>query len=771
MTKKIFLLVLGLILGIIIYNSFGLILYLGFLFFVLLFSVKENKLFYFLLGSLLLTIPIMLIDKPDLELNNGDRFLLNGEVIKINKNDENYQKVIIKSTDGYKFSTSIYNQNKLQLYDNVTGVLTIREGNNLKNFNLYNKEDYNFVNNIESEGYLEIENINKTNSIFKILKRNFTDYVINTVNRYLDEENSGVILKLILARSDNLNESIEDKYRDGGLSHLLAISGLHIFIIIFVLDQILISFNLNFNLRTIVIITILFLYGFFIDFPSSMVRALLMFSTKRILEINRIPISNISAIFLSAIVILVLNPRKLYDLGFQLSYLSVLGINLLYGKVLPKGKNNISNSVYLYLSVNIFILPILVYKFNNFNVFSLFSNLVITPLFTIVLILSYFGLLFGKIFLIGNYIFIAVNFILNYINSFLDLFLNYFNLFFSIKYPNLFLIFIYYITLFLIIKKPRLNFSKNIIYSVLTAIFSIYIVFAIQLNENNLYLGFYDVGQGDSIYLAYNDIYIQVDTGGSTSPYFNPGEDITAKAIKQRGIKKIRYLILTHFDYDHIGGAEKLIELGLVDSLIINKPEKENPIYKSMKANKDIKIFYPTGEEPLVINDQLKIYFLNTGVKFSDKNDSSIVLFIEFKDKKILLTGDVSSKIESELVNKLGKIDILKVAHHGSKDSTSLDFLYNIRPEYGIISVGKNNYGHPHPNVLKNLERVNTKIIRTDKSGEILFKIGNDIKFITYEDKGVFYNYIYEIVFSGIILLMLAYYVSKESHCNEIYRF
>lgn len=734
-------------------------------------TFKEDDMIFLLLGTLLLTIHLLVLSKPNLDLNDKENFLLEGEVIEINKNDENYQRVIIKSKEGYRFSLSLYDQEKVELYDQIIGKIKIRDSSTLKNFNLFNREDYNFINNIDIEGYLELENVNETNSILKKIKKGFIDYTFDTVEKYLDNENSGIILKLVLAKSDNLEDSINEKYRDGGLSHLLAISGLHIFIIIFILDFILLKLNMSFNFRTLLIVLVLFLYGNFIDFPSSMSRALLMFSIKRILEINKIPISNLSAIFISAIIILTLNPRRLYDLGFQLSYLSVLGINLLYGKIIPKGKNYITNGIGLYLSVNLFIFPLLVYKFNNFNIFSLFTNLIVTPLFTLVLILSYLGLLFGKFYIIGKSIFTIIGFILSFITEFLSIFLNYLNIELMITNPNLLFIFTYYLFLYLIIEKPKFKYNLKTIYSITTVLISITIVFLIPKLEDNLYLGFYDVGQGDSIYLNYKNKYIQIDTGGSSSPYFNPGEQITAKAIKQRGIDKIDYLILTHFDYDHIGGVEKLLEMNLVDSLIINRPEVENPLYEKIVSDQNIKLFYPTGKEPLILDNNLIIYLFNNGNKFNDKNDSSIVLLIEFKDKRILLTGDISSNIENELGKKIGKVDVLKVSHHGSKESTTMEFLNQVRPDYSIISVGKNNYGHPHPEVLKNLKTVNSKIIRTDESGEILFKIGDTIDYITYEDNTYFYNYIYEFIFSGIMLMMLAFYIKEESQYNEICRF
>lgn len=758
--------------SILIYYFLGKIFFIGYLLFSFLFIFFENKLKYFFYGTLLITISLILFERPTLKLIPYNDYDITGEIVDIKIDSENYQKAILKLDGGYKFNISLHNEEKVQLYDKISGKFVPIERESLENFGFFDKNKYFFQKDIDDEGNFKIKNILKPTSYSKIIKKDFRNYVYNITNNFLSNKNSGIIQKLILARSDKLDQDITDLYRDGGLSHILAISGLHIMIIIYVLDFILLKMNIPYNLRTGSIIAIVFIYGFLIDFPPSMSRALLMFSIQRLSEIGKFFISNLGSIFLSGIILLFIKPKFLFDLGFQLSYMSVLGIYFIYNRLPEKYKNSILSPVFLYLSVNIFIFPILIYNFNNFNLVSILTNLIITPIFTTVLVLSYIGLIFGKLIKVSTIIFSVINLLLDFINNLIEIIVVNFKIPIKLFIPDYKFVVIYYLFLLFYIFSINLKVNKNTRVTIIISTISIYLMFNLPLLGNDLYLGFLDVGQGDSIYLSYKNKYIQIDTGGSRSFFYNPGEEITVKAIEKRGIKKVDYLIISHFDYDHIGGVYKLIENNLVDSIIINRPEKENFLFEKIKRTNSINLFYPKGDLPLVIDENLKIYFFNTENNLNlDSNDSSLITLIEFKDKKILLTGDATSDIENRLGEIIGKVDILKVAHHGSKYSSSRSFLENIRPDYSIISVGRNTYGHPHEDVLENLNSINSKVLRTDISGEIVFKIGDDISYKTYVDSKNENQPLITYIFSGIIIVISIFIIKKEGECYEIRRF
>ena len=180
-----------------------------------------------------------------------------------------------------------------------------------------------------------------------------------------------------------------------------------------------------------------------------------------------------------------------------------------------------------------------------------------------------------------------------------------------------------------------------------------------------------------------------------------------------------------HGDYDHMGETINLVNNFKVEKVIFNCGEfndLENELIKFLDKKR---IKYYSCIKELNVDDN-KFYFLKTK-EYDNENDNSNVIYTELNGYKFMFMGDASTTTEKEIMNKynLPDIDVLKVGHHGSRTSSSKEFINEINPKYSIISVGKNNrYGHPNKEVLENLE--NSKIYRTDEDGSIMFKIKNN---------------------------------------------
>ena len=195
--------------------------------------------------------------------------------------------------------------------------------------------------------------------------------------------------------------------------------------------------------------------------------------------------------------------------------------------------------------------------------------------------------------------------------------------------------------------------------------------------------------------------------------------------LKSLGIRKIDMLFLTHGDYDHMGEAINLVNNFKVEKVIFNCGPFNNLEKELIKVLDKKKIPYYSCIKDLNI-DKNKLYFLQTKV-YDNENDNSNVIYTELDGYKFMFMGDASVTTEKEIINKykLPDIDVLKVGHHGSKTSSSIEFINEINTKYSVISVGKSNrYGHPNKEVLENLE--NSKIYRTDQDGSIMFKIKNN---------------------------------------------
>lgn len=235
---------------------------------------------------------------------------------------------------------------------------------------------------------------------------------------------------------------------------------------------------------------------------------------------------------------------------------------------------------------------------------------------------------------------------------------------------------------------------------------------------------FLNVGQGDAILINYLVNYqVLIDAGPS-------GEKLLSEMGKYmpRGDKKIELVILTHPDKDHLAGFLDLLDNFQIDLFLTNGQKTESQVWLNLEEKikeKSIKTEALYEGSFWQIGENLKFSVFNpdedNNENKEEKNDQSVVLEMNFGENSFLFTGDVEIKTEEDLINdgEIQDIDWLKIAHHGSKNSTSEKFLNQSRPEFAIISVGENSYGHPTNEVLERLEKSGTQVFRTDKEGTI----------------------------------------------------
>lgn len=245
--------------------------------------------------------------------------------------------------------------------------------------------------------------------------------------------------------------------------------------------------------------------------------------------------------------------------------------------------------------------------------------------------------------------------------------------------------------------------------------------------EDNLKIVFFDIGQGDSIFIETNKgSQILIDGG--------PDNSVLEKLEKEMNPfdKSLDMIILTHADKDHLAGIISVLRIYDVDVFVWNGEESDSSLFKELEellTNK--KVVTVDAYDKISIGDLLLEVYNPIIPNLKELNDTSIVLKLIYGSSSFLLTGDLSSNLEDDLVEKFDlDSDVLKVAHHGSKNSTTEEFIKEVSPNCAIISVGKNNYGHPDARVLDLLDSEEVRIFRTDILGDIVFYLNGKEIFV-----------------------------------------
>lgn len=552
---------------------------------------------------------------------------------------------------------------------------------------------------------------------YKIIKENnFLDKIKDfLIKRAYNLENGDYLLVLVLGDKSMISSDIYNNYQTNGTSHLLAISGSHVAVLLTIFSFLLKKVK---DIPKLIILSIILLFfGFLTNFQAAVCRAIFFFIINQINKIGNSNYSNLQVLFFTAFIMLIINPFVIYDLGFIYSFIICGGIIYYSDKITD---NYFIKMLKLSTISFLFSLPISACINYEVNITSILINMLFVPWISVIV----FPLA-------------IITFIFPFLNGFLSItltitdFLN--NLFvkFSlfINIPKTSFILIVLLFIFIVLLKHNKKFFGGILVLLL-------VIKTLPKLDSNYYIYYLDIGQGDSTILIspYQKDVVMIDTGGKITYETEEWEksnktynlsDNTIKFLKSLGITCLDNLIITHGDMDHTGEAINLVNSFKVEKVTFNCGLYNDLEKELIKVLDKKKIKYYSCIRELNI-DNNKLHFLQTK-EYDNENDNSNVIYTELNGYKFMFMGDASGITEKEILNKynLPDIDVLKAGHHGSKTSSSKEFIDTINPKYSIISVGKNNrYGHPNKEALDNLE--DSKIYRTDQDGSIMFKIKNN---------------------------------------------
>lgn len=559
---------------------------------------------------------------------------------------------------------------------------------------------------------------------------NIRNDIIATHAQYLKSPNLELLGGVVFG-DDAISppEGLKSSFQHSGLLHLLAASGMNVALIYGIWFFILRKFRAPFNLTVSSGILVIIFYSLMTGLGPSVIRASFMLIFILIGKLIDRDAHSISLLSFVALLMLVYNPAYINDVGFQLSFLVTFGLlttaPVLFEKV-KKLPNWLSGAIFVPIVAQIWIAPIQMYYFNSFSLYSIFANIAILPFITIISFGGFVSAVLALIKPLACEVCLIFDFILNPILNILVYISDYFaslpHSLIQTPQPNILQLFLYYTVIILLTLILKYGTNKKIILTLATTIFFL-IISCLPFHNHQLETIAFDVQNADAFLIKTpQEKYFIIDSG--KMGYKNgksQAQTIILPYLKDKGIKNIEALIITHFDSDHAGGAIDLIKNLHIKNVYVNslndKSNLAHKIYQSTKNN----IKLTQNNQIIYKENQLTIKnFVNNFEGEKYENENSVITLISDKNFDELFMGDAGILAFEKIKNYLpNKVEILKIGHHGAKNVVNDEFLNKINPKIAIISTGINNYGHPNGITLDILKQHKIKTLRTDYQGAI----------------------------------------------------
>lgn len=547
---------------------------------------------------------------------------------------------------------------------------------------------------------------------------------------------------LLIGYQENVDSETKRAYQKLGITHIFAISGLHIGIIAFIFYEGLIRLKIRKELATVLLMIVLPIYGVLAGGAPSVWRAVAVVELILLSKMkSRLSIDD--ALAISFIGFVLLEPWVIYQIGFQLSYLAT--VSLIYSSQLLRSFTSWWKQTFFMTFVcQLIVYPLLLYHFYELSISSFIVNMLYVPLFSFIIIPI-------------NIILLFISFLPTSISTIL------FSLYEPIRLqiangtfylqslpyqmwipgkPTLFYMIAAYVSVF--VAFYYLDLKEKLWKIVLILGIPVLLLqFHWKMNPH-LVITFVDVGQGDCIVieLPYRKKVYVIDSGGllrfqqeqwkeRKEPY-EVGRQVVVPFLKGKGISKIDKLILSHADSDHVEGAEEILKEIRVTEIHVTPSSVTKPVMDellSVAKQQKVPIKEQIAGVSWEVGDVTFQYLWPFDTDYEGNNDS-LVLYLKMNEFEALFTGDLEAEGEKELIKKfptLSNIDLLKAGHHGSKTSSSDVFILKLMPTITIFCAGENNrYGHPHVEVVERFEQHQLKTFTTGEVGTIEILVKNE---------------------------------------------
>ena len=640
------------------------------------------------------------------EIKIGDTLKINGKI-----------KIPQKAQNPSQFDYSKYLQNK-------------------KTFSLiYSKDDWEIISRNTSLVDSFFRRLNDTrNDIISIHSQNIKSPMLE-------------ILGGIIFGDDAINpdEETKETFINSGIFHILAASGMNVTLIFGIWFFFARTLKLNYRFSIITGILLILFYTCMTGFGPPIIRATLMLTLILIGKLIDREASTIALLFLVAFLMLLFNPLMLFDIGFQLSFIVtfalILTAPLLVFEFKFKPTNYLLGACLIPVIAQLFAAPLQMYYFNTFTVYSVLANIAIIPVLSIVSFIGFLSSIIALIQPLATKVCYFADIILNpllvYIVKVADFFST---LPFAIVYvqkPLLIQILLYFSIIISIICILRKKINSKKINIIIFSLFLLFIFTLIPIKNKNPEVLFFSVGNADSILIKSpaND-YFMIDTGKvGYLKSATQAEYIMLKYFKDRGIKHLKSLIITHFDSDHSGGTIDILKNLKVAKLYITDIYEDTQlsagIIKYIEDNK-VPVVKPQNILEIYNKDDFVVTIIQPiGNQIKSENQKSLIVHCQYKNQNLLFMGDGDIETYKTIPRKYKtNVLVMKSGHHGAKDTISEEMVKNT--ELFIISTGKNIYNHPNNQTLEIINAANKKYLRTDENNAIKVKLGENVEISAY---------------------------------------
>ncbi len=624
---------------------------------------------------------------------------------------------------------------------------TFQRGREARNPGEFNYDEYLRAKGISGLFYIkdqyDVKIIDWNSSVFRTAIFKARKYVDSKINCLHNEQTSGLLRGLLLADRSNIDYQTKTEFVNSGVMHILAVSGLHVGYIVLIFVVVL----GRFNIFTRSILTIVGLIAFLLltGMPASVFRAVTM-AVVIILAYMTNRSSNIyNSLAIAAFIVLVSNPKDLFSPGFQLSFLAVLSIAVIYPILQMyiyslRLKSKIANYILLFMGVSLSAqlgtLPLTLMYFGKLSLVSLLTNLIVIPLAGVIVGIAIFTLVLSLFISSAAIIYSSANNILVYILFKIISFAGTFQYsYLPIRNFTVYDSLIFYAALILIILF-LLNFKSlksKLVASIVVILIAV--VFGSLDNKNLLRRGqlnvmILDVNQGDATFLKFPNGKTALIDGGFASFYFDSGDRIIKPLLNHLDIDKIDYAIVSSITQESFGGIISLISAGMIKNII--KPVVDSNFIVDVQFERllhEHKIPIRYYNEDILRIDEVSLYFLNDKdiTSFNRIEDArNIVIKLVYGKTSFLFPGKIKHEAEYYYCDKYKdflKSNVLRVANYGSINSSSIEFLRMVQPDICLIgSENQNKFGTTSPIVQERLEKIGAQIYRTDEDGAILLK-------------------------------------------------